>query len=96
VLWYYLIVSIFSLFVSYEVGSFGYLATINALVILRVLLFLQGVSFIHYYFYVLGYPKWLAIVVTFLAVPLYTFTIILGVFDLGFNLRSYLKGRYKK
>ncbi|MFF2754503.1 YybS family protein [Psychrobacillus sp. NPDC058041] len=96
VLWYYLIVSIFSLFVSYEVGSFGYLATINALVILRVLLFLQGVSLIHYYFHVLGYPKWLAVVVTILAIPLYTFTIVLGVFDLLFKLRSYLKGRYKK
>jgi uncharacterized protein YybS (DUF2232 family) len=96
VLWYYLFVSFFSLFVSYEVGSFGYLATINALLILRVLLFLQGVSFIHYYIHVLGYPKWLAVVLTFLAVPLYTFTIILGVFDLGFNLRSYLKGRHKK
>ena len=96
VLWYYLIVSIFSLFVSYEFGSFGYLASINALLILRALLFLQGVSLIHYYFHVLGYPKWLAVIVTFLAVPLYTFTIIVGVFDLGFNLRSYLKGRYKK
>ncbi|WP_391118718.1 YybS family protein [Psychrobacillus sp. L3] len=96
VLWYYLIVSLFSLFVSFEVGSFGYLASINALLILRALLFLQGVSLIHYYFHVLGYPKWLAVIVTFLAVPLHTFTIIVGVFDLGFNLRSYLKGRYKK
>lgn len=96
VLWYYLIVSILTLFITYEVGSFGYLASANAMLILRVLLFLQGVSLIHYYFYVLGYPKWTAIIATFLAVPLYTFTIILGVFDLGFNIRSYLKGRYKK
>ncbi|MEI4771015.1 YybS family protein [Psychrobacillus sp. FJAT-51614] len=96
VLWYYLIVSILTLIISYEIGSFGYMATINAMFILRALLFLQGVSLIHYYFYIKGYPKWTAVLGTFLAIPLFTFTIILGVFDLGFNLRSYLQGRHKK
>lgn len=96
VLWYYLIVSILTLIISYEIGSFGYMATVNAMFILRALLFLQGVSLIHYYFHLQGYPRWTAILGTFLAIPLFTFTIILGVFDLGFNLRSYLQGRYKK
>lgn len=96
VLWYYLIVSVLTLFVSYEVGSFGYIAGANALLILRALIFLQGVSFIHYYFHVRKYPKWTAILATCLAVPLNTFTIILGVLDLGFNLRGFLKDRYKK
>ncbi|TQR20036.1 YybS family protein [Psychrobacillus vulpis] len=96
VLWYYLIVSILSLFISYEIGSFGYMASANALLILRALLFIQGVSFIHYYFHVAGYPKWAAVLASFLAVPLFTFTIILGVFDLGFNLRGFIKGRHKK
>ncbi|MEK4487864.1 DUF2232 domain-containing protein [Psychrobacillus sp. FSL H8-0484] len=96
VLWYYLIVSVITLIVSFEIGTFGYLLFINAALILRTLLFLQGVSLIHYYFYVRGWPKWAAILATFLAVPLYTFTIILGVLDLGFNLRGFLKDRYKK
>lgn len=96
VLWYYLIVSVFSIFVTYEIGSFGYLASANALLILRFLLFLQGVSFIHYYFNIRGYSKWATILVTFLSVPLYTFIVILGVFDLGFNLRNYINDRYKK
>ena len=96
VLWYYLIVSIFSLFVSYEVGTYGYLVLVNAALILRALLFLQGVSFIHYYFNVEGWPKWTMIVATFLAVPLYMFTIIVGVLDLGFNIRGIIKDRYKK
>lgn len=96
VLWYYLIVSILTLIISYEIGSFGYMATVNAMFILRALLFLQGVSLIHYYFHLQGYPRWTAILGTFLAIPLFTFTIILGVFDLGFNLRSYLQGRHKK
>lgn len=96
VLWYYLIVSIFTLFVTFEVGTFGYLLFVNALLILRVLLFLQGISLIHYYFYVQGWPKWSAIFATILAIPLFTFTIILGVLDLGFNLRAFLKDRYKK
>lgn len=96
VLWYYLIVSIFSLFVSYEVGTFGYLLFVNAALILRALLFLQGVSFIHYYFYVQGLPKWTMILATVFAVPLYSFTIIVGVLDLGFNIRGFIKDRYKK
>ncbi len=96
VLWYYLIVSIISLFVSYEIGTFGYMVLVNASLILRGLLFLQGVSLIHYYFHVQGWPKWGAILVTFLSVPLYTFTVILGVLDLGFNLRGYLQDRNKK
>ncbi|SES41016.1 YybS family protein [Psychrobacillus sp. OK032] len=96
VLWYYLIVSIFTLFMSFEIGTFGYLLFVNAALILRVLLFLQGVSLIHYYFYVQGWPKWSMVLASILAVPLYTFTIILGVLDLGFNVRAYLKDRYKK
>lgn len=96
VLWYYLIVSIFTLFVTFEVGTFGYLLFVNALLILRVLLFLQGVSLIHYYFDVQGWPKWSAVFATIFAIPLFTFTIILGVLDLGFNLRAFLKDRYKK
>lgn len=96
VLWYYLIVSICTLFVSFKIGTFGYLVFVNAALILRVLLFLQGISLIHYYFYVQRWPKWSAILATVLAIPLYTFTIILGVLDLGFNLRAFLKDRYKK
>ncbi|WP_419960474.1 YybS family protein [Psychrobacillus sp. BM2] len=96
VLWYYLIVSIFSLFVSFEVGTFGYLVFINAALILRALLFLQGISFIHYCFFVKGWPKWSMVLATFFAVPLYMFTIIVGVLDLGFNIRGFIKDRYKK
>lgn len=96
VLWYYLIVSILTLFVTYEIGSFGYIASVNALLILRTLLFIQGVSLIHYYFNVQGYPKWTAVFASLLAIPLFTFTIILGVFDLGFNMRNFLRDRYKK
>lgn len=96
VLWYYLIVSIFSLFVTFEVGTFGYLVFVNAALILRALLFLQGVSLIHYYFHVEGWPKWSVILATIFAVPLYMFTIIVGVLDLGFNIRGSIKDRYKK
>ncbi len=96
VLWYYLVVAIISLVTTFEVGTFSYMLIINATFILRALLFLQGVSLIQYYFHIQGWPKWSAILATFLAIPLYTFTIILGVLDLGFNLRAYLKDRYKK
>lgn len=96
VLWYYLVVAIISLVTTFEVGTFSYMLIINATFLLRALLLLQGISIIQYYFHVQGWPKWSAILATFLAIPLNSFVIILGVLDLGFNLRAYLKDRFKK
>ena len=63
---------------------------------LRALLTLQGISFIHFYIHEKGWPKWVAIVATFLAFPLQSLTVLLGVFDLGFNIRSFVKDKNKK
>ncbi|MGB5944483.1 YybS family protein [Paenisporosarcina sp.] len=96
ILWYYMVVLIVTLFVELEKGTFAFMVIANAALILRVLLILQGISFIHFYIHQQRWPKWLAIVATILAFPLQSITLIIGIFDLGFNARSYVKEKNRK
>lgn len=96
VLWYYLVVLVVTLFVELDKGSFAFMVFANATVILRGLLTLQGISFIHYYIHVQGWPKWVVVVATVLAFPLQSFIVLLGVLDLGFNIRSFIKDMNRK
>jgi len=96
ILWYYMIVMIVTLFVELERGTYAFMVFANATLIIRVLLTLQGISFIHFYIHEKGWPKWVAIVGTILAFPLQSFTLLLGVFDLGFNIRSYVTDKNRK
>ncbi|WP_088006243.1 YybS family protein [Indiicoccus explosivorum] len=91
ILWYYLVVLLSPYLFNFEEGTLAYSAVLNASVILQVLLFLQGVSFYHYYIHQQGWPKWSAVLATFLAVPLAGFTGIVGIIDLGFNIRGLVK-----
>jgi len=96
VLWYYLVVLVVTLFVELEKGTFAFMVFANASVVLRGLLFLQGISFIHYYIHLQGWPKWVVVVATVLAFPLQSFIVLLGVLDLGFNIRSFIKDMNRK
>ena len=96
VLWYYLVVLIVSLFVELEKGTFAFMVFANATIVLRGLLFLQGISLIHFYIYEQKWPKWAVIVATILAFPLQSFVLLLGVIDLGFNIRSFMKDMNRK
>lgn len=91
VLWYYLIVLLISLLSDFEQGTMVYLAFVNATMLLQMLLFLQGISFYHFYIKQEGWPKWVTVVVTVLALPLQAFTIIVGIVDLGFDIRGWVK-----
>ena len=91
VLWYYLIVLLISLLSDLEQGTMAYMAFMNATVLLQMLLFLQGISFYHFYIKQEGWPKWVTVVVTILALPLQAFTIIVGIVDLGFDIRGWVK-----
>lgn len=91
VLWYYLIVLLISLLSDLEQGTMVYLAFMNATMLLQMLLFLQGISFYHFYIEQEGWPKWVAVLVTVLALPLQAFTIIVGIVDLGFDIRGWVK-----
>lgn len=96
ILWYYMIVMVVTLFVELTQGTFAFMVLANVTMMLRVLLTLQGISFIHFYMHEKGWPKWIAIVATFLAFPLQSLTVLLGIFDLGFNIRSFVKDKNKK
>ncbi|HSI66188.1 MAG TPA: YybS family protein [Planococcus sp. (in: firmicutes)] len=91
VLWYYLIVLLVSLLSDLQQGTMMYMVFMNAYVLLQVLLFLQGVSFYHFYIHLEGWPKWVTVLVTILSFPLQAFTSIVGIVDLGFDLRGWIK-----
>lgn len=96
ILWYYMIVLCINLFVRPESGSTLDIIILNFSYILWVLLILQGISFIHYLISKKGMPnavKWIA---TLLALPLSSFMILLGIVDLGFDVRSLVKGKTKE
>lgn len=91
VLWYYLIILLITLLSDLERGTMVFLAVTNAMLILQMLLFLQGIAFYHFYVKMEGWPKWVTVIVTIFAFPLQTFTIIVGIVDLGFDIRGWIK-----
>ncbi|HWI49913.1 MAG TPA: YybS family protein [Rummeliibacillus sp.] len=95
-LWYYLAVLAMTLFVKPDEGTFIYLVILNLSFILSILFMLQGISLIHFYVYQQGWPKWALIVGTILAIPLSSFVTLLGIADLGFNIRGLISGMTRK
>lgn len=94
IIWYYLIV-IFMQFMDLEKGSFLFIAIFNMVGLLQILLLIQGLSFLFYYSHVKKKPKWLPItgvLIVIILYPLQELIRILGIIDLGFDLRSKLKG----
>ncbi|MGG4489334.1 YybS family protein [Metabacillus idriensis] len=94
IVWYYLIVS-FLLFLNLDTGSFLYIAAVNLLFVLQVLLVVQGFSFIFFYSHVKKYSKAVPVIAVILSLilPILMYLVrILGIIDLAFNLR----GRVKK
>jgi len=90
-LWYYLIVLLLMLVVNPDKGTYMYTAIFNLVYILQTLMLIQGISFIFYYSYVKGFPKAIpiiGIIFSFLIPILSSFVRILGIIDLGFNLRQ--------
>lgn len=95
ILWYYMAVLSINLFIRPESGSMLDVIVLNISYILWILLILQGISLIHYFIASKGMPnavKWIA---TILAIPLSSFIILLGIIDLGFDVRSLTKGKTK-
>ena len=94
IVWYYLIVS-FIFFLNLDTGSFLYIAAVNLLFVLQVLLVVQGFSFIFFYSHVKNYSKAIPVtaIILSLILPILMYLVrILGIIDLAFNLR----GRVKK
>lgn len=96
VLWYYLIVLAINLFISPETGTPLYVIILNFSLILWLLLTIQGVSFVHYILDSYGLPRILKVLATIMAIPLYSFFVLIGIVDLGFDIRSFVKGKIQK
>lgn len=96
ILWYYLIVLSFNLFVQPEYGSAFYVVMLNLSIILWVLLTVQGISLIHFVIDAFHYPRFLKVLATIVAVPMYSFVVLVGIIDLGFNLREWIKAKSEK
>ncbi|MCD7035299.1 YybS family protein [Metabacillus sp. GX 13764] len=97
IVWYYFIVIVLGM-LQLEKGGFPYLAVMNLTVILQLLLTIQGLSFIYYYFHKkglsIGFP--VALTVFSLFVPILLQLVrILGIIDLGFNLRARIQNSSK-
>ena len=86
-----------NLFARPEVGSTLYVITLNFSMILWVLLTIQGLSFILYFLdKKVKVTNFLKVLVTLLAIPLYSFVILIGIIDLGFDIRSLVKDKVQK
>lgn len=92
----YLIIIIVEFIVKPEASTYLYGVLINANVILSVLFFIQGISLIHFLINRSDLPKAVAWIATVLAFPLSSFVVLMGIVDLGFDLRMLLGDKRKK
>ena len=90
VLWYYLIVLTINLFISPEVGSTLYVIIMNFSVVLWILLVIQGISLMFYIIEAFKYPTFLKVLAVFMSIPLYSIVVLVGIIDLGFNVRQFI------
>lgn len=94
IVWYYLIVIVLGM-MNLEKGSLPYLAVINLSALLQLLLIIQGLSFVYYFFHKKGFSIGFPITITVFTIfipYLLQLVRILGIIDLGFALRGRIKG----
>lgn len=95
ILWIYLITLLSSMLFKPEEGSFLFLAIVNLAFILQWLMVLQGLALIYYYSETKKLPKAVPVMFTIgvlLLSQLLYIVRILGIIDLGFDLRKRIKG----
>ncbi|WP_349408993.1 YybS family protein [Pseudalkalibacillus sp. SCS-8] len=93
IIWYYL-ATILIFLSGPEQGSGLYIVTNNLYLILEIILVIQGLAVIYYYFWKKGKGKTIPVLVTILLfiLPLGFYVVrILGIIDLGFDLRKRIK-----
>lgn len=90
-LFYFLIAFLVSLIFQPETGSYFYLALINIMFILQLVMLVQGLSFVWFISHVKGWSRAIPIIVTvsLFIMPILLYIVwILGIIDLGFDLRK--------
>lgn len=89
-IWYYLAITAAALIFHPAAGTYWGTALTNLTYILQLFMIFQGVTFIFYFFYQRGTSKGLPIILTvmlFIIPFLLYLAAILGIMDLGFDLR---------
>ena len=93
ILWYYLITMIAALIIQPEKGTYMFWVISNLTFILQMLMVLQGLSLVFYVTHIKNYPKAVPIIFVVLVflLPFVLYIVrILGIIDLGFDLRKRL------
>lgn len=93
ILWLYLIVLLVSLFTNSDSGTYMHMALLNASFILQTLLVIQGLAFVYYYANAKKWPTAIPIIAVVLTIFIPTVLMIvrlIGIIDLGFDLRQRL------
>lgn len=88
--WVYMLVILLPLFMTIEQGSTAELTFINASFILRFLFLIQGISLIHHLMYEMKLSKWVTVLSTIIAILFSPLTVILGILDIGINIRAWI------
>ncbi|KIL42871.1 hypothetical protein KP77_35010 [Jeotgalibacillus alimentarius] len=88
VIWYYLIVLLTTLIATPEQGTTFAFMLVNLQLGFELLMIFQGLAFIHFYGHLKGWNKGLLVILTILGVLINPLTRILGIIDLGFDLRK--------
>lgn len=70
--------------------SSAYLLYVNATIILRFLLLLQGVALVHYFMYKMKLPSVVTVLSTIFALLFSPITTLLGILDIGVNIRAWI------
>ncbi|WP_252504958.1 YybS family protein [Sporosarcina sp. Marseille-Q4943] len=70
--------------------SSAYLLYVNATIILRFLLLLQGLALIHYFMYKMKVPAIVTVLSTIFALLFSPITTLLGILDIGVNIRAWI------
>ena len=92
-LYYFIFALLASFFIQTENGGYFHLALTNILFVLQLLMVVQGLSFIWYFNHSRGWSKALPIIITVMVfvMPFLLYIVwILGIIDLGFDLRKRL------
>ncbi|WP_197076612.1 YybS family protein [Domibacillus indicus] len=91
ILWYYLLFMAGALFARPETGTAWYDVYVNAMFILQACLYIHGLSFVFDFAYSKKWPKAVPVILAVLSilfVPLLYLIRLLGIIDLGFDLRQ--------
>ncbi|WP_408008799.1 YybS family protein [Pseudalkalibacillus sp. A8] len=93
IIWYYLATILLQL-TNPEQGSALYIVIMNLYIVLEIILAIQGLAFIYFYFWVKKKGKTIPILITIslFIIPVGLHVVrILGIIDLGFDLRKRIK-----